>query len=97
MAIALNKKYPAVLSRAFNIENTGMYCVSKKYWPILWGKLLYKMGQNFLDGRGIKYQGLSVHHHSPSPITISFGVLSPNLEAELETGTNEIINKALWR
>ena len=25
------------------------YCVSKKSWPILYSKLLYKMGQYFLD------------------------------------------------
>ena len=25
------------------------YCMSKKYWPILYSKLLYKMGPDFLD------------------------------------------------
>ena len=24
------------------------YCLSKKYWPILYSKLLYKLGQDFL-------------------------------------------------
>ena len=26
-----------------------MYCLSKKSWPILYNKLLYKMVQDFLD------------------------------------------------
>ena len=31
------------------ISNMAMYCVSKKYWPVLCSKLLYKMGHYFLD------------------------------------------------
>ena len=26
-----------------------LYCLSKKSWPILYGKLLYEMGQEFLE------------------------------------------------
>ena len=33
----------------FNIKSLSVYCMSKKPWPILYCKLLYKMGQDFLD------------------------------------------------
>ena len=32
-----------------NLEDYIYYCMSKKSWPILYSKLLYKMGQDFLD------------------------------------------------
>ena len=34
------------------VEPKGFYCLSKKSWPILYSKLLYKLGQDFL---GIQY------------------------------------------
>ena len=40
------------LAQVFRIEIGcihGTYCLSKKSWPISYGKLLYKLGQDFLD------------------------------------------------
>ena len=32
-----------------------VYCLSKKSWPILYSKLLYKLGQDFLDIQNLKW------------------------------------------
>ena len=46
-----------------------LYCISKKWWPILFINLLYKMGHYFLDRR--YEQGISnINKHFVSDISI---------------------------
>ena len=30
-------------------QNEKLYCISKKFWPILYSRIQYKIGQDFLD------------------------------------------------
>ena len=38
-----------LLSIRFDLRCRGAYCMPKKSWPIFYGKLLYKIGQDFWD------------------------------------------------
>ena len=43
------------------IHYTRGYCLPKKTWPILYGKLLYKMDQDFLDSKRENPPSLTPH------------------------------------
>ena len=40
---------PTRLTNALASNLPSMYCTSKKSWPIIYNKLLYKRGQDFLE------------------------------------------------
>ena len=41
-------KYGKIM-RYVDMQQSGLYCMSKKSWPNLYSNLLYKMGHEFLD------------------------------------------------
>ena len=43
-----------LLSIRFDLRCRGAYCLSKKSWPIFYGKLLYKIGQDLLDRQYVR-------------------------------------------